>query len=294
MVSLKFSVLASLATIASVQAHMTLHYPPAFGAPNNPNTKGPGNPRLDDPYNCCGRKTVFPCQGYLNLLGTDEGRPVATWEAGSKQHFSLEGRSTHWGGSCQAGFSVDQGKTWQVATSWEGACPHREGKHNDPETQKFEFTVPDDIPAGDQIFAWTWINREQEFFMTCSPITITHPGGGNQTIPGDDTTAPGVPGGEEDPEETPGEADGGCSSPPRPRYHRRSISTHSHRRHTHSKTKKRAVAFQDRPSFLVANIGNGCQTPRNPVEVRYPNPGPNVVTGDGANPLGDPFPLDQC
>lgn len=66
---------------------------------------------------------------------------------------SLTGIGNHWGGSCQVGFSVDAGKTFQVATSYQGNCPHRNGGES-ADGQTFDFTVPADIPTGDVVFAW--------------------------------------------------------------------------------------------------------------------------------------------
>lgn len=43
----------------------------------------------------------------------------------------------------------------------------------DPAGQQFPFIVPSDLPSGEQIFAWTWNNREQEFFMNCAVVNIT-------------------------------------------------------------------------------------------------------------------------
>ncbi|EZF35364.1 hypothetical protein H101_01100 [Trichophyton interdigitale H6] len=243
----------------SATAHMMLHYPPTFAAENNPHRTGPVDPYLDNPYNCCGRKTVYPCRGYLDLLGTDQGRPVVTWEAGSSQNFSLTGTGTHWGGSCQAGFSTDQGKTWKVVRSYEGNCPHREGSNQNPEEQTFDFKVPGDMPAGDHVFAWTWFNREQEFFMTCASVTITSSGNGGNT-----------------------------SQP------RAFIPRGSSARPTPDDDKSPNVPFDQLPDFLVANTNNGCKTPRTNAEVKYPNPGPDVAKGDGAYPLEHPSPMDKC
>lgn len=66
---------------------------------------------------------------------------------------SLTGIGNHYGGSCQVGFSIDKGKTFQVATSYEGNCPHRHGGMA-PFGQTFNFTVPVDMPTGDAVFAW--------------------------------------------------------------------------------------------------------------------------------------------
>lgn len=241
----------ALALSASAQAHMQLHYPPTFGAENNPHRTDPADKHLTYPYNCCGRKTVFPCNGYLDLLGTDQGRSVATWEAGSAQNFSLTGLTTHWGGSCQAGFSTDQGKTWKVVNSYEGNCPHRDADTDNPDDNTFEFNVPADMPEGDHVFAWTWFNREQEFYMNCAAVTVTG-GGESKKSSSSHSNRPGL------------------TSP-------------TDKRDTTS------VSFEDRPSFLVANTGDdGCKTPRTNAEVKYPNPGPDVTEGDGEYPLEPP------
>lgn len=94
------STLFSLLSIAAaVQAHMQLNYPPPFNASNNPHTTGPSDPYLQFPYNCCGpnARWEYPCRGYLSLLGTPAGAPVASWAAGSKQNFNLTGigKSSH-------------------------------------------------------------------------------------------------------------------------------------------------------------------------------------------------------
>ncbi|KAL2220551.1 endoglucanase [Thermoascus aurantiacus ATCC 26904] len=236
--------------VASVQAHMRLYYPYPFQAEENPYRTGPADEYLTYPYNCCGKKTPFPCRGYLNQVGTPQGRPVATWAAGSTANFSLTGTGNHYGGSCQVGFSIDNGTTWKVVRSYEGNCPHRDGG-TDPAKQTFEFTVPADMPAGDHIFAWTWFNREQEFYMVCSPVTITS--SSNSTV---------SPAGAS-PASSSASAPPGSSAPPH-------------------------VAFADRPSFLFADLDNGCRTPNGNAEVKFPNPGPDVVQGDGAYPLALP------
>ena len=378
----RLAVATAIALVVTTNAHMNLFYPPPLGGENNPHRTDPPEPRIDYPYNCCGEEvTPFPCRGYLKHLGTDQGRPVATWEAGSVQNFSLVGKGTHWGGSCQAGFSIDEGKTWQVVKSYEGACPHRDFGPQDPENQSFKFTVPADIPAGDHIFGWTWINREREFFMNCAVVTIVN---GTEDIPEPEGNAtnhePSNPGNShpvsqpvstpasqrpattlqpsslptgspdlqlpkltyvrpepQDPTPTyaPSAApnhttkstpyDSGAiftipaeilsiinnakprpttttkdackppslSNPPVARIpinHRRPVAN-SHERHT-----KRApeVPYHERPGFLIANLGNGCETARTMSEVKYPNPGPDVAEGDGMYPLELPGPAEDC
>ena len=52
------------------------------------------------------------------------------------------------------------------------------------------------------------------------------------------------------------------------------------------------VAYNKRPGMLIADTGNGCKTPRETAEVKFPNPGPDVVSGDGAYPLA--LPVGEC
>ena len=52
------------------------------------------------------------------------------------------------------------------------------------------------------------------------------------------------------------------------------------------------MAFHDRPLMFVADDGNDCLTPHTTAELRYPEPGPDIVIGDGAYPLE--LPTGQC
>ena len=172
-----------LALAGSAFAHMHLNWPPTLKGDNNPNTKEV-DPFLNYPYGCCGKEISGTCHGHSGLIDTDEGKPVVTWAPGQKVNFTLSGKQlqsatqnpvggTHYGGSCQVGFSTDKGKTFKVATTWQGNCPLRDGTV-DPSTQSFDFTVPADTPAGERIlFAWTWVNREKEFNMNCASVTIS-------------------------------------------------------------------------------------------------------------------------
>lgn len=178
-----YSALAGALLFAtSATAHMQLHYPSPFNASNNPHRTTQPDPYLQYPYDCCGPndRWTYPCRGYLSLLGTPDGAPTDTWEAGSKQHWSMTGIGNHYGGSCQVGFLDDGGdtdgsnETFRVATSYPGNCPHRNGGLG-PDGQEFEFTVPKDLSSGVKVFAWVWYNREQEFNMNCAAVNITVP-----------------------------------------------------------------------------------------------------------------------
>ncbi|PGH06102.1 hypothetical protein AJ79_06636 [Helicocarpus griseus UAMH5409] len=290
-------------------AHMRLHNPPPFGAPNNPHLTGPPDTTLSNPYNCCGKPTPFPCKGYLSHLHTPQGSPVATWPVGSTQTFTLSGSGNHYGGSCQVGFSIDEGKSWKVVRSFEGNCPHRDGG-TEAAGQGFEFRVPADLPVGESVFAWTWINREGEFNMLCAAVRITEAEGdakGKRT--GKGPRRRWVPphahghrrqwrrGRKYTCENLDGDDDEDNGS-----YVGSATNSTSSSGYTTTSSPAAAgleeVAFKDRPSFLWANIDekidNGCRTPRTDFELKYPNPGPDVMLGDGAYELKLPWPAEKC
>ncbi len=52
------------------------------------------------------------------------------------------------------------------------------------------------------------------------------------------------------------------------------------------------MPFNKRPGFLIADTGNGCKTPLGSAEVKFPNPGPDVVKGDGEYRLE--LPSGEC
>ncbi|QSS54869.1 endoglucanase [Histoplasma capsulatum var. duboisii H88] len=291
--SAKILYLIGLATLA--QAHMGLYHPPPFAAANNPHLTNAPDSYLDYPYNCCGRTTPFPCKGYLSHLSTPQGQSVASWAAGSQQNFSLTGTGNHYGGSCQVGFSVDKGATWKVVKSFEGNCPYRNGG-TDPGKQTFEFTVPRDTPVGVQVFAWTWINREREFNMLCAAVEITgaeKKGGGQDFVSRSDSGHRngrhrrdwGLSQGHQYSQRDTGSCTCTCGG---------GSSSDTSSNGASATTTPPAVPFNDRPSFLFANIDNGCQTPMTNFEVKYPNPGPDVVQGDGEYELKLPEPADKC
>jgi len=164
-------------------AHMSLWYPPPLGGARKAN---PLTTHVDDkmnfPLGCCdseGAPTLASpgdCRGHLDLLDTEEGKPQVTWQPGQDSYFQLSDYtytadapgSTHYGGSCQVGFSTDKGQTWKVAASYHGNCPHR----NEKDLQTFHFTVPVGMPSGPAVFAWIWLNREHESFMNCASVQI--------------------------------------------------------------------------------------------------------------------------
>ncbi|KAL1587790.1 hypothetical protein WHR41_03594 [Cladosporium halotolerans] len=282
----------------STLAHMQLAYPPPFNASNNPYRTTPEDPYLQYPFDCCGpaARWQFPCRRYHDLLNTQDGLSTATWAAGSVQNWSMAGIGNHYGGSCQVGFSDDRGRTFRVATSYEGDCPHRNAG-NGPDGQEFPFTVPRDLVPDVHIFAWTWYNREQEFNMNCAAVNITSPE--NRSVIEDENHSAAYT--EENVAYSTTQAaavstsnvpntvhDSNCS---------RETSTFSEEddrlaNHPHAKSLPRYVPFSSRPTMLLANAGNGCLAPLTDAELKYPEPGHEIVAGDGAYPLR--FPVGNC
>ncbi|KAK4121763.1 lytic polysaccharide monooxygenase [Parathielavia appendiculata] len=145
-------------------AHMWVSNPPPFRSKNNPNA----NPAQIDysitaPLAADGSN--YPCKGYHSDFGTAAGKSVATYAPGQAYEFTLEGGAPHGGGSCQVSLSYDQGKTFTVIQSLVGGCGF---------AANYKFTIPDDAPQGEAIWAWTWNNNigNRELYMNCAAVTI--------------------------------------------------------------------------------------------------------------------------
>ncbi|PVI01216.1 lytic polysaccharide monooxygenase, partial [Periconia macrospinosa] len=282
-----FKTLTMLTLAGSAAAHMRLSFPPPLKADNNPNTLE-ADPYLHYPYGCCGRKVPGRCNGHLDALNTDEGKPVVTWAPGQKVNFTLTGHKveagvdnvvggTHYGGSCQVGFSVDGGKTFKTAATWQGNCPLRKGTI-DPSTQHFDFTIPADIPTGErQIFVWNWVNREQEKFETCASVAIAGGDDRNSEKPPESSPAPSSPA------QKPSNAPAPSSAPPP------ATSSHAEKLNVPHR-RAESVSWSQRPDMLldIDFAGAACKSKGNPSELEFPNPGPDVIKGDGEYKLAPP------
>lgn len=158
---------------------MLLAYPPALRYKGNPYSGNDVDYSLTNPLSEDG--SDYPCKGSLKLLGTSEATPVANWIAGQTYNLTLEGGSTHDGGSCQAAISTDAGANFHVIHSWEGGCPV-----SGAASSSFSFTLPFDTTSSDQaVFAWTWFNKigNREMYMNCAIVTISGGRAGTQSTP---------------------------------------------------------------------------------------------------------------
>jgi hypothetical protein len=184
--------LSLLALVGAAQAHMSMFYPPPLGGAPSINKQSKNiDKEFNYPLGCCGaeggpsRPSPGLCRGHLDKFDTEEAS--VTWQAGQDAYFQLTDYSydpgapgsTHSGGSCQVGFSVDRGVTWKVAASYHGACP-KHTEDGSPEAQTFDFKVPTGMPEGDALFAWVWLNREHEAFVNCGKVKI---GAGGSSTP---------------------------------------------------------------------------------------------------------------
>lgn len=161
--TMKISCLKILLALGSLtQAHMQMSWPPPFRSMFNPYTEDIDY-SMTSPLSSDG--SDYPCKSYLQLFDTRQGQSVVTWQPGQTYNFTLAGTVLHAGGSCQASMSFDRGRRWKVIHSYIGKCPLKSDWH---------FTLPNDTPSGDAIFAWTWFNNlgNREMYMNCARVTI--------------------------------------------------------------------------------------------------------------------------
>ncbi|KAL6795487.1 hypothetical protein J3E68DRAFT_404404 [Trichoderma sp. SZMC 28012] len=159
-----FTLASILGLAAMAQAHMELSWPYAFRSKFNPNVpEALRDYSMTNPLFQAGGN--YPCKGYQVDFNKPEGKSVVTWQAGGTYNLTLSGSATHEGGSCQVSLSYDQGRTWKAFHSWIGQCPLK---------PTWSFTLPNDTPAGDAIFSWTWFNKvgNREMYMNCAHVTI--------------------------------------------------------------------------------------------------------------------------
>ena len=169
--------------------------------------------------------------------------PTATYTTGSTYNISLAGTVTHGGGSCQLSLSYDNAATFTVIKSMIGGCPL---------SSMYDFTVPPDAPLGHAILAWTWQNLigNREFYMNCAPVEIV------------------------------GALESRAKKPakkPKPKHKTKAKKKPAPKHHAFK-------GFKHLPGIFRANLGSisDCVTTEG-VNVVYPDPGTDVVYGDGVN-----------
>lgn len=173
------SVIAASGLIALGQGHMLLRVPAPYTSPAL--QLGPLDPSGSN----------YPCQA---LAGTRFAGTPTVMAKGSTQKMGFTGSAVHGGGSCQISLTYDNPPTRQsafkVIHSIQGGCPARGVAGNAPADPNavakdtYDFTIPEDIPAGNATLAWSWVNKvgNREFYMNCAPVAITGPGGSRAAL----------------------------------------------------------------------------------------------------------------
>ena len=168
------SIVATLGMASYASAHIMMSTPIPFGKStlNNSPLEKDGSD-----FPCKQRGGVYDPEGASNSMAL-----------GSTQPLNFVGSAVHGGGSCQISITYDEKPTkdsvWKVIHSIEGGCPARgvdgnlSGGPDTPVPDDYSFTIPDSLPTGNAVLAWTWFNKigNREMYMNCAPIDIT---GGN-------------------------------------------------------------------------------------------------------------------
>ncbi|KID98953.1 hypothetical protein MAJ_05048, partial [Metarhizium majus ARSEF 297] len=156
---------AVLSAASFAAGHMQMKYPPPLRSGFNKFTT---NQDYDMTSPMDSRGGNFPCRGGLKVIDSPQGQPVDEWTAGLQYNFTITGGAWHRGGSCQASLSYDKGSSFKVIKSYEGGCPLSTGETS------YTFKVPEDAPAGDCVFSWSWFNVEgnREMYQNCAVVTI--------------------------------------------------------------------------------------------------------------------------
>ncbi|OBT64131.1 hypothetical protein VE03_06281 [Pseudogymnoascus sp. 23342-1-I1] len=165
------SIVATLGMASYANAHIKMTTPKPFGASSLTN-----DPLLGD-------GSDFPCKqsgGIYDAEGASN-----TMALGSTQPLNFVGSAVHGGGSCQISVTYDEkpvkDSVWKVIHSIEGGCPAQGvegnlgGGPDTPVPDDYSFSIPDSLPTGKAVLAWTWFNKvgNREMYMNCAPIDIT-------------------------------------------------------------------------------------------------------------------------
>jgi len=134
-------------------SHILMSYPPSRRSKYSEYyvTSGLVNYNLNSPLNVAPDYFTFPCKGF------SKGPSTVTYN-GRTVMLTLEGTATHGGGHCQFGVSYDN-VNFVVLKTVMGSCLI--------EGMSYTFDLPDDIPSGELIVFWSWVNRigNREYYM---------------------------------------------------------------------------------------------------------------------------------
>lgn len=135
---------------------------------------------LKSPLNVDPDYFTFPCKGF------PIGPPTKIYQSNSIS-ITLEGTAIHGGGHCQFGISYDN-KEFVVLKTVFDTCLL--------DTLTYTLDLPENIPSGDIIIFWTWINRigNREYYMECADISLNNGNQNNVDIIGKELLVVNLPG----------------------------------------------------------------------------------------------------
>ncbi|KAJ1676943.1 hypothetical protein EV182_007197, partial [Spiromyces aspiralis] len=124
--------------------------------------------------------------GDLPICKSDKKSPIVEVKAGEplKVKF-LQNNAAHSGGHCEFSLSYDNGKEFVVIHQVLKTCFKKTvppvGDGNLMEVSEYDIPFPADLPSGEAIFSWTWVNASgnREFYMNCIDVKITGKEGGS-------------------------------------------------------------------------------------------------------------------
>ncbi|KAJ1518231.1 hypothetical protein HMI55_001310 [Coelomomyces lativittatus] len=120
------------------------------------------------------RKT-FPC-------GNTQPNPDRfKLEKGKNLRAEFYVNNNHDGGTCQFSISYDNSKTFVAFHQIVNDCF---AAVKSPSNTTIDVPIPNDLPGGNAVFAWTWITKKSnqpEYYMGCSDVTIDGPTVGKVT-----------------------------------------------------------------------------------------------------------------
>lgn len=169
--SIKACLFSTALLAASVQGHMKMKTPTAYGLENLNNS----------PLDSTG--SDFPCKQRPGVYAMPPGGSTVMAH-GEQQTLSFTGSAVHGGGSCQIALTKDLQPTkdskWMVIKSIIGGCPanvpgNLPADPNGSGASTFQYTIPDGIEPGDYALSWTWFNKigNREMYQNCAPVTVT-------------------------------------------------------------------------------------------------------------------------
>lgn len=257
--------LAGLALfLATATAHMQLFFPSPFNASNNPHrTSTTADPYLEFPYNCCGDKDrwMYPCKSHpipqrfhrkTNLppgRGYESLLGTPDGAPTATWHAGQPANLTLWGPTSLGGNHY--GGSCQIGFSTDGGSTFHVATSYEGNCSHRDNGVG---PEG-QNFEFLVPKDLEPGVQLFAWIWYNREQELNMNCAAVEIVAPEA-----------------VTAPVG--YARDTISSTSI-----------PMPFDNRPLMFVADNGNDCETPHSTAELKFPEPGPEIVVGDGVYPL---------